>query len=61
MNLRNKKIKWLVAGAVVISLPVCIGDLFAEEGHGHYQLQGDVVPIGEDGIHDPANDAVNAL
>jgi c(7)-type cytochrome triheme protein len=27
----------------------------------HYQLTGDVVPIAQDGIHDPANDAVNVL
>jgi len=32
-----------------------------EESTGHFQLQGDVIPIAEDGIHDPENDAVTAL
>ncbi len=32
-----------------------------EESRGHFQLHGDVVPIEEDGIHDPNNDAVRAL
>ena len=32
-----------------------------EEARGHFQLHGDVVPIAEDGIHDPENDAVNAF
>jgi c(7)-type cytochrome triheme protein len=27
----------------------------------HYQLDGKVVPVEEDGIHDPANDAVKVL
>ena len=32
-----------------------------EEAKGHFQLHGDVVPIEEDGIHDPTNDSVRSL
>jgi len=32
-----------------------------EESSGHFQLNGDVVPIAEDGIHDPTDEAVRAL
>ena len=32
-----------------------------DEGSGHFQLQGDVIPIGKDGIHDPSDDAVSVL
>jgi len=32
-----------------------------EENSGHFQLHGDVVPIVEDGIHDPDNAAVEVL
>ena len=32
-----------------------------EESHGHFQLQGDVVPIAEDGIHDPTDEDVQKL
>jgi len=32
-----------------------------EESSGHFQLNGDVVPIVEDGIHDPAGEAVHTL
>lgn len=46
----------LVAGALFVA-----GGVHAEEGGGHYQLHGDVVPIGEDGIHDPEDDAVKTL
>ena len=52
----NVAVAFLLAGSVFISLAV-----FAEEGGGHYQLHGDVVPIPEDGIHDPENDAVKTL
>lgn len=44
------------AGFVFVSVAI-----FAEEGGGHYQLHGDVVPISEDGIHDPENAAVKTL
>lgn len=30
-------------------------------GGEHFQLHGDVVPVSEDGIHDPTNDAVKVL
>ena len=46
----------LLAGMLLVSFGA-----FAEEGGGHYQLHGDVVPIQEDGIHDPENDAVKTL
>ena len=45
----NVAVAFLLAGSVFISLAV-----FAEEGGGHYQLHGDVVPI-------PENDAVKTL
>ena len=32
-----------------------------EESNGHFQLQGSVVPIAEDGIHDPENEASRML
>ncbi len=32
-----------------------------EESTGHFQLQGDVIPIAEDGIHDPHNEATRML
>ena len=32
-----------------------------EESSGHFQLNGDVVPIAEDGIHDPKGEAVHTL
>ena len=32
-----------------------------EESNGHFQLQGQVVPLAEDGIHDPENEAVRML
>lgn len=32
-----------------------------EESSGHFQLQGDIIPIAEDGIHDPENATVNVL
>lgn len=38
-----------------------LGQARAEEGGGHFQLQGDVVPIAKDGIHDGVNDAVKTL
>ena len=52
----NVPAAFLLAGAVLVSVAV-----YAEEGGGHYQLHGDVVPIPEDGIHDPENDAVKTL
>lgn len=33
----------------------------ADEGAGHFQLNGHIVPIAEDGIHDATNDAVRIL
>jgi len=33
----------------------------ADDNNGHFQLQGDVVPIEKDGIHDPQNAAVKTL
>lgn len=33
----------------------------ADKGGGHFQLNGEVIPIEKDGIHDPENDAVNIL
>ncbi|WP_455217913.1 c(7)-type cytochrome triheme domain-containing protein [Kaarinaea lacus] len=51
-----------ITGGIIMLLLLCpFGVVLAEEGGGHYQLHGDVVPIAEDGIHDPQNDAVNAL
>ena len=32
-----------------------------EESSGHFQLNGDVVPLAEDGIHDPTAEAVRAM
>lgn len=32
-----------------------------EESHGHFQLQGDIVPIAEDGIHDPTDEDIEKL
>lgn len=32
-----------------------------EESSGHFQLQGQVTPIAEDGIHDPENEAAKLL
>lgn len=35
--------------------------IYASEGSGHYQLQGDALEIYEDGIHDPENDGTRIL
>ena len=47
----------LLAGLVLLGANV----VFAAEGGGHFQLNGDAVPIEDDGIHDPTNDAVKIL
>jgi len=46
--------------ATVSSAPLTKKGVY-EESTGHFQLQGDVVPIEEDGIHDPNNEAVKIL
>ena len=46
----------LIAGLGVFAIP-----LSAEDSSGHFQLHGDVVPLNEDGIHDPENEAVRIL
>lgn len=61
MKLKELITKHVVVYVIVLLTALFMGNLGAEEGHGHYQLHGDVVPIGEDGIHDPENDAVHAL
>lgn len=57
-----KIIKFNLVGAVLFVMSTFApSTMFAEEGGGHYQLHGDVVPIAEDGIHDPQNAAVKTL
>lgn len=68
---RVKKPKLLLAITVLTLFATASGSTFAaepkqkktnyEESSGHFQLQGEVVPIAEDGIHDPTNEAVRML
>ena len=61
MKLNNLLHHRFVGTLVVLALSLFTAGISAEEGGGHYQLHGDVVPIAEDGIHDPENAAVNTL
>lgn len=54
--LPNKPVCLLLVFGLLLTLEVN-----GEEGGGHFQLQGDIVPIKKDGIHDPDNDAANVL
>src|SRR3990170_1853152 len=46
----------------VLSMLCTAGAAFGEaESLGHYQLHGKEVPLGQDGIHDPNNDALEVL
>ena len=57
-----KTVQYLLSSALLLGGAVFISaGAHAEEGGGHYQLHGDVVPIMEDGIHDPQNDASKTL
>lgn len=53
------------AGAVLagmLALAMLANPVMAkEEFSGHFQLNGDIVPLAEDGIHDPENEAINVL
>lgn len=46
---------------ILLTLGISGSSAIADEGGGHFQLQGDIVPIEKDGIHDPLNDAVKTL
>ena len=46
---------------VALALSLFAVPTMADEGAGHFQLNGHVVPIAEDGIHDATNDAVRIL
>lgn len=53
---------WVAASVVMVCLGLA-GVVFAQQqdSQAHFQLHGKVIPLGEDGIHDPANDAVDIL
>lgn len=56
--------KWLIKTGFLFALlasSISVNFAVADEGGGHFQLQGDIVPIEKDGIHDPQNDAVKTL
>jgi len=54
-------VKVTLLSAIPITALVMLPSSSAEEAKGYYQLQGDVVPIEKDGIHDPQNAAVKTL
>lgn len=60
MKPNDKLFKW-VFGISILGLFFFCGNVGAAEFGGHFQLNGDVVPIGKDGIHDPKDAAVNTL
>ena len=53
------KITFLVA--IPVATLLILPSSSAEEAKGQFQLQGDIVPIEKDGIHDPQNAAVKTL
>lgn len=61
MKLKKFSLQRVIHTAFVLMLFAYAGNTFAEQGSGHYQLNGDVVPIAKDGIHDPENAAVSIL
>lgn len=71
MRKNNKAISRILNSVLMMAFVMPVATLAAElagreKGHyeessGHYQLQGDIIPIAEDGIHDPENAAVNTL
>ncbi len=54
------KLIWRVSKSLLV-LSLVVIPAAADEGAGHFQLNGQVVPISEDGIHDATNDAVKIL
>lgn len=60
---RNRGVAGKIAVLMAVTLVTVLmqADSSAEEAKGHFQLQGDVVPIAKDGIHDPQNAAVKTL
>lgn len=50
-----------VSFLALFGVGVLCSSAVAGEGGGHFQLHGDIVPIGKDGIHDGENAAVMTL
>ena len=59
---RMNILKYKVLGAVLIAgFVVVINSVIADEGGGHYQLTGDVVPLNDAGIYESDNASVTTL
>lgn len=62
-QMRKRLRSVLVIASIVLVCVIFAGGVFAQQqdGQAHFQLHGKVIPLGEDGIHDPENDATEIL